>query len=131
MLCERSDHQIDVHRREFLRRDTGARFHQHFEPHAETIGVEVLIEAWLSSTPQVEIEDTRQLVGCRQRHEFAAILESAALNDPVKQFDWQLRDHVGEMRRVQNAIEQKTRVSNVPLCGSVALRTRAVEAREK
>ena len=124
VLRERSDHQIDVHVREFLRRDVGARFHQHFEPHAETIGVELLVQAWLASAPQVEIEDTRQLVGCRQRHELAAILESTALNDPVKHLGWQSRDDVREVRRVQNAIEQTTRVSSVSLCWTVAPPTR-------
>lgn len=84
VLCEPGNHEIDVHPRELLRRYGGTRFHQHFEPHAETIGVELLVQAWLGGAPQVEIKDTRQLVGCRQRHEIAAILESTGLNDPVK-----------------------------------------------
>ncbi len=63
--CEPGTHEIDVHLRELLRRYGGARFHQHFEPHAETIGVELLVQARLAGVPQVEIKDTRQLVGCR------------------------------------------------------------------
>ena len=129
VLREPGDHQIDVHLRELLRRDGGAGFHQHFEPHAETIGVELLVQARLAGAPQVEIEDARQLVGCRQRHELAAILESAALNDPVKQLGLQSRDDVREVRRVQNAIEQRTLVSSVSPCRTVARPTRAVGGR--
>ena len=94
----------------FCAATVGAGFHQHFEPDAETIGVELLVQAWLAGAPQVEIEDARQLAGRRQRHELAAILESTALNDPVKHLGWQSRDDVREVRRVQNAIEQRTRV---------------------
>jgi hypothetical protein len=125
MLRDCGDHQIDVHVRESLRREGGAGFHQYFEPHAETIGVELLVCAWLANAPQVEVEDTRQLAGCRQRHELAAILESTALDDAVKHLGWQSRDDVHETWRVQNAIEQRTRVSNRPLRWSVASPIRA------
>ena len=121
MLRERGHHQIGVHVRECLRRDGGARFHQHFEPHAEAIGVELLVQAWLASAPQVEIEDTRQLVGRRQRHELAAILESTALNEPVQHLGLQSRDDLREVRRVQDAIEQRTRVSSGPLRAGVSV----------
>ena len=46
-----------------------AGLHEHFEPHAETIGVELLVHAGSDRAPQVEVEDTRQLIGRRQRHE--------------------------------------------------------------
>ena len=126
VLCEPGNHEIDVHLRELLRRYGGARFHQHFEPHAETIGVELLVQAWLGGAPQVEIKDTRQLVGCRQRHELAAILESTALNDSVKQLRLQSRDDLREVWRVQNAIEQTMPVLSISLCRAVARPIRAV-----
>ena len=47
----------------FCAATVGARFHQHFEPHAETIGVELLVQAWLGGAPQVEIEDARNWSG--------------------------------------------------------------------
>jgi hypothetical protein len=112
MLRERSDHQIDLDRRNFLRGDRGAGFHQHFEPHAETIGVEALVQAGFASAPQVEVEDTRQLVRCGQRHELAAILESTAPDDAVEHFGLQPRNHVRDVRNVQNAIEQRALVSS-------------------
>ncbi len=101
------DRQVDVDAGEFLRRDGGARFHHHFEPETEAIGVELLVQAWLGRAPQVEVEDRRQLAGCRQRHELAAILESAVLDDAVQHLRWQSRDDVREVRRVQNPIEQR------------------------
>jgi hypothetical protein len=120
VLREPRDRQIDVHVGKFLRRDSCARFHHYFEPEAEAIAVELLVQAWLGRAPQVEIEDGRQLAGCRQRHELAAILESTALYDPVKHLGWQSRHDMREVRRLQNAIEQRARVSIGPLRWTVA-----------
>ena len=112
MLSERRDHEIGVDLRELPRRDVGAGFQQHFEPHAEAVGVEMLVNPWPIGAPQVEIEDTRQPVGRGQRDELAARLEPARLNDPVQHLGLQPRNDVREVRRVQNAIEQTTVVSS-------------------
>lgn len=125
MLREPRDRQIDIHFGEFLRRDSGARLHHHFKPEAEAVGDELLVQAWSGRKPQVEIEESCQLAGCRERHELAAILESAVLNDAVKHVGWQLRDDMRQMRRFQNPIEQRTRVSEGPLCWAVASPLRA------
>src|SRR4029453_9531385 len=117
VLCESGDHKIGVHLYDLLRRHTGAEFCQHFEPYAEAIGVELLVHAWLGGTPQVEIKDARELVGRRQHHELAAILESAALNDAVKQVGLQSGDNVLEARCVENAIEHGTAVLAFSWCG--------------
>jgi hypothetical protein len=108
--CAPRNHEIDIHPRELLRRNSGTGFHQHFEPHAEASGVELLVQvacARSGRAPHVEIEDTAQLLGCRQRDELAAVLEPTALDDPVKQLGLQSRDDVREMRGVQDAIEQR------------------------
>ena len=128
MLCEGGDHQIDVHLRQCLRA-TPAPDSISTSSHAETIGVELLVPAWLGGAPQVQIEDARQLAGCRQRHQLAAILESTVLNDPVKDLGRQSGDDVRQVRRVQDAIEQITRVPGLSLCGTVALPARAAGAR--
>src|SRR5262249_50786066 len=47
----------------------------------------------------------RQLFWCRQHHELAAILESTALDDAVKQFRLQSRDDMFEVRCAENPIE--------------------------
>jgi hypothetical protein len=62
----------------------------------------------LGGAPQVEIKNLGQLLGCRQRHDLAAILKSTVLNDPVKQIRSQSGDDMLEAWRVQNAIEQIT-----------------------
>src|SRR5262245_5544538 len=108
VLREPGDYEVDVHPRELLRRGGGAGFHQHFEPHAETIGVELLVPAGLGSAPQVEIKNARQLLRRRQRHELAAILKPTGLNNSVKQIRPQSGDDMLESWRVQNAIEQTT-----------------------
>src|SRR5262249_32678802 len=105
MLCQPGDHKIGVHFCDLLRRHTFAGFCQHFEPYAEPIGIELLVHAWLGGTPQIEIKDARELLGRRQHQQLAAILESAALNDSVKQLGLQSRDNVLEVRRSENASE--------------------------
>ena len=107
---------IDVDRRDFRRRDGRATFHQDFEPDAKTVAVELLVQARLVTPPQVEVEDGRQLSRRCQRHELAAILESAAVDDPVQHFGLEPRHDLCEVRRVQNAIEERTRVSNGARC---------------
>jgi hypothetical protein len=42
--------------------------------------------------PQVEVKDALQLSGRRQRHELAAILKPASLDDPLEQLGRQPRD---------------------------------------
>ena len=124
MLRESRDRQVEIHAGKCVRRDSRARFHQHFEPETEAIGVEQIVQTRLGRAPQIEIEDRRQLTGCRQRHELAAILESAVLYDAVQQFRGQARDDVREVRRVENPHEQRTRVLDGALRKAVALLVR-------
>ena len=116
----------------FLRCDRRTGFHQHFEPDAETMRVQPLVAARPVTAPQVEIEDTHQLVGRRQRHQLTAILEATALNDPVKHLGLKSRDDMRDVRRVQNASEQTTRVSTAspgrtfaPPAGAIVARSAA------
>ena len=51
MMREAGGNKIDVQRRDLLRRERGTRFHQHFHPHAETIGIELLVTARLIGMP--------------------------------------------------------------------------------
>jgi hypothetical protein len=121
VLGERRDHELDIHTSQFLRCDAGARFHQEFEPDTEAIGVERLVEPRTGRTPQVQIEDTGELVRCRQRDELAAILEATALNDAVKNVGRQSRDYLSEVWRVQYAIEQTTCIWSKSLGWTAAL----------
>ena len=123
VMRERRGRQLDVDAGERPRRGRGAGLHHHFEPEAEAIGVELLVQPGLRGAPQIEIEHLRQLAWCRERHELAARLEPAILNDAVQHLGWQSGHDVREVRRVQNAIEQITRVP--PEHGRAALRSRA------
>src|SRR5262249_32434102 len=116
---ESADHEIGIHLCDLLRRHAGAEFCQHFEPNAEAIGVELLVHAWLREAPQVQIKDAPELFGCRQHHELAAILESARLNDAVKQFGLQPWNNVLQVRGVKNAIEYGTTVLAFSWCGTL------------
>src|SRR5262249_28421143 len=129
MLRESGDHEVDVHPRELLRGGGGAGFQQHFEPHAETVGVELLVPTGLGGAPQVEIKNARQLLRRCQRHDLAAILKPTGLNDSVKQIGPQSGDDMLEAWRVQNAIEQTTPVCRIAPRWLVAGPIRAVWAR--
>lgn len=83
----------------------------------------------MGGAPQVKIENLRQLLGRRQRHDLAAILKPTALNDPVEQIGPQPGDDLLEVWRVQNAIEQATPVCHIAPRWFVAGPIRAVGAR--
>ncbi len=44
VLCERRDHQVRFHAREFLRGHLRSRLDQHFEPHGEAIRIELFVQ---------------------------------------------------------------------------------------
>jgi hypothetical protein len=47
------------------------------------MGIELLVEARCRRTPQIKIEETRQLVRCRQCHQLAAVLQPTMLDDTL------------------------------------------------
>ena len=106
VLREAGRDEIGVEPGDGPRRHVGALLHQHLDPHAEPIGVELLVEAGGRAPPQVEIEDARDLRRRRQRDDLAAVLEPAALDDAVQQLGRQPRHDLGELRCLQDAIEQ-------------------------
>jgi hypothetical protein len=106
VLRETGRDEIGVEPGDGPRRHVEALLHQHLDPHAEPIGVELLVEAGGRAPPQVEIEDARDLRRRRQRDELAAVLEPAALDHAVQQLGRQPWHDLGELRRVQDAIEQ-------------------------
>ena len=83
---------------------------QRFNPRTESVGVELLVQAGRTGTPHVEIEHTSQLIGRRKRDQFGARLQSAVLNDAMKDFRLEPRHDVLEMRCRQDAIDQSTRI---------------------
>jgi hypothetical protein len=129
VLREPGDHEGGVYPREFLRSRGGVVFDQHFEPNAETVGVELLVTARPGGAPQVEIKYTRQLLGRRQRHDLAAILKPTGLNDSVKQIGMQSGDDMLETWRVQNTIEHTTPACRIASRWLVAGLIRAVGPR--
>ena len=87
-----------------------ARLHQHLEPPTETIGVEFFVSALPANAPQVEIQYARDLFGCGERDNVRAVLEPAGLNHAVKDFGLKVRDDSRQVRRIQQAIEQRPRL---------------------
>ena len=108
VLCQSSGHEAHIQARDRSRCNGRIHIDEHLEPYAEAIGIERLVQARTVGAPQIEIKYAFELVGCGQRDEFAALLESTRLNNLVKQSGLQLRDDLREMRRIQNALNQRT-----------------------
>ena len=64
---------------------------EHLEPLAETRRVELLVRAGAIGLPEVEVEDGRQLCGCRQRQQLTAVLKSEVRDHGVQDFGRQVR----------------------------------------
>jgi hypothetical protein len=74
---DRRGDELQVHPGERAGRSSFVRVHEHLEPEAEAIGVELVVPAGRARPPQVLVEDAHQLVGCRQRHDGSGFLEPA------------------------------------------------------
>jgi hypothetical protein len=121
-LTARVPEPCDAPRPPWITGHAGAGLHQHFEPQPETIGVELLVAARLRGAPQVQIEHTGQLLGCRQRHELAALLQAAVLDDPLEDFGRQSGNNVSEVWGIQEGFEQTAAVWSCSACRNVPFR---------
>ena len=123
VMRERRDRQIDIDAGERLRRGRGTRLHHHFEPEAEAIGVELLVETGGSRFPRSRSKTPANWPGVASADELAACLQPAVLNHAVQHLGRQPGDDVCEVRHVENALEQIARVPAEH--GHAALRSRA------
>ena len=102
---EPGNHEVFVQVRDDPRRDFHAGVHQQFEPVTEAIRVELLVSPWLSVAPQVEVEDRRQLLGCRRGDELSTGVESTASNQLMQRLRREMRHQPRELRRIEQARE--------------------------
>jgi hypothetical protein len=65
--------------------------HQHFEPFAEAIDVELPVASRPRGTPQIEVEQGGELRGSRCRDELAARIESTVANELMQGFRREVR----------------------------------------
>ena len=79
--------------------------HQHFEPFAEAIDVELLVASRPRGTPQIEVEQGGELRGRRRRDELAARLESAVPNELMQRLRREVRNDAREEWRIQQSRE--------------------------
>ncbi|PYQ82405.1 MAG: hypothetical protein DMG03_17685 [Acidobacteria bacterium] len=82
-----------------------SRVHQHFEPFAEAIDVELLVASRPRVTPQIEVEQGGELRGRRRRDELAARIESAGPNEPMQRLRREVRNDAREEWRIQQSRE--------------------------
>ena len=98
---DRSGHEVEVHVEELLCRDVGAHLGQHLEPQPEPVGVERLLRAGGIRAPEVVVEDSRELLGRRERHDLAAVLDAAVADEAGQDPRVEALDHLGEVGRVE------------------------------
>ena len=92
--------EVLVHGCDGLRGHGAARVHQQFQPFAEALRVETLVVAWLSASPQIEIEDTRQLRWCRRGDDLCTDIESAVHDELMQRLWREVRHDSREMGRI-------------------------------
>jgi hypothetical protein len=92
--------------------------HQHVEPFAEAIGIELFVfsrASRLRVAPQIEVEQGGELRGRGRRHDLNAGIESAVLNELMQRLRREVRDHPREQWRVQETREPM--IHRVPVAG--------------
>jgi hypothetical protein len=109
---EADDHQVRVESGDGARCHRVASVHQHVEPFAEAIDVELFVASRASRlrvTPQIEIEQGGELRGRGQSDELAARGESAVSNELMQRLRRQVRDDPREGWAVQETREPMVR----------------------
>ena len=79
----------------------GSGVHQHFEPFAEAIDVELVVASRPPGTPQIEVEQGGELRGSRRRDELAARIESSGANELMQGLRREVRNDAREQWRIQ------------------------------
>ena len=102
---EADDHQVLVEGGDGACSHRVSGVHQHFEPFAEAIDIELFVASRLRVAPQIELEQRGELRGRGGRDELAARIESAVLNEPMQSLRREVRDDPREGCRVQETRE--------------------------
>ena len=89
--------------------------HQHFEPFAEAIDVELPVASRPRGTPQIEVEQGGELRGGRRRDELAARLESTVANELMQRLRREVRNDAREEWRIQQSRESM--LDRAPVAG--------------
>ncbi len=102
---ESGDYEVRVEGGDRSRGYRVAGVHQHFEPFAEAIDVELAVASRPRGTPQIEVEQGGELRGSRRRDELAARIESTVANELMQGFRREVRNDAREEWRVQQSLE--------------------------
>jgi hypothetical protein len=102
---ESRDDKLYIETDELLRSNGGARLHQHVQPHAKPIDIELFVGAGCANVPDIDIQYARELRRRGERHEFSRILEPADPNDAVKNFRRQAGNDFRQIGCIQQASE--------------------------
>ena len=81
---EAEDHDVFVERGNRARGHRLSGVDQHFNPFAEAADIELFVAPGLRVTPQIQVEQRRELRGCGRRDELAAGMEPLVLNELVQ-----------------------------------------------
>src|SRR6266545_2847934 len=78
---EPGNDEVLVHGCNYQRGHGAVCVHQQFQPFAEALHVETLVVARLSASPQIKVEDRRELRWCRRGDDLCTDIQSAAPNE--------------------------------------------------
>ena len=96
--------------------------HQHFEPLAEAIDVELPVASRPRGTPQIEVEHGGELCGGRRRDELAARIESTVANELMQGLRRKVRNDAREEWCIQQSRE--------PILGRARVAGRRIAVRD-
>jgi hypothetical protein len=102
---ESDDHQIRVEGGDRSCGHRASAVHQHFEPFAEAIDVELLVASRPRSSPPCSTSICGVTRGRRRRNELAARIESAEANELMQRLRREVRNNAREEWRIQQSRE--------------------------
>jgi hypothetical protein len=116
IVVEHQDHAVNRARHEVLRelreatrRDVRTGFEQHLKPRREARRVERLALAGSIVAKEIFIKRVDELLGGRERDELARVLDADVTNEARERSRGQALDRLHEIRRVDEASEQRRR----------------------
>ena len=109
--AEGGRHQVEVHLGDLAGSELGAGLHEHLQPEAEAVRVELVRRAGSRGLPEVVIEDAHQLLGGGERDDRSGVLETALLDELMQNRGLQALHHPGEIGRLEDPTDQIARGS--------------------
>ena len=111
--AEGGRHKVEVHLGDPAGGEPGAGLHEHLQPEAEAVRVELVRRAGSRGLPEVVVEDALQLLGGGERHDRPGVLETALLDELMQNRGLQALHHRRQIGRLEDPTDQIARGSRL------------------